>query len=132
MPENKRHMKKWNVNECLQLEREHELLGLSIYEIATKHQRTPVAIMNRLDKEGFISYKELYMLYPEMMPSYETIDTKPKSQINKTIIQNETFQEIISLIDMQKNITYLQSQIDYILSALNTNGIKQKLFTSDC
>ena len=47
----------WSVNECLQLQREYELLELSIDEIATKHKRTPKAIMFKLDKEGFADYK---------------------------------------------------------------------------
>ena len=49
----------WNVNECLQLQREFELLQLPIADIADRHKRTPNAIMLRLDQEGFADYNSL-------------------------------------------------------------------------
>lgn len=49
----------WNVNECLQLQREFELLQLSIVDIADRHKRTPNAIMFKLDEEGFADYNSL-------------------------------------------------------------------------
>jgi len=54
---------RWNVNEILSLQREFELLGWSIDEIAQKHKRTPNAIMLKLDQEGFADYNVLYSDY---------------------------------------------------------------------
>jgi hypothetical protein len=51
---------RWTVNESLQLQREFELLKLTIDEIATKHKRTPNAIMYKLDQEGLADYNTLY------------------------------------------------------------------------
>ena len=48
--------KTWTINECLQLQREHELLGWTIDEIAIKHKRTPNAIMYKIVKEEFENY----------------------------------------------------------------------------
>ena len=45
--------KTWTINECLQLQREHELLEWTIDEIAIKHKRTPNAIMYKIVKEEF-------------------------------------------------------------------------------
>jgi len=45
-----RHNFKWTVNETLALQREHELLGWTVEEIAMKHRRTPTAITYRLNK----------------------------------------------------------------------------------
>jgi hypothetical protein len=118
----KRNGKTWTVNECLKLEREYDLLELSIYEIAKLHQRTPRAIMNRLDKEGFVSYQDLYTVYPEMIPGTTNgtgYTNTSNNNINSENIQNETLQEIVSLLDMQKNMTSMQSQIDNILSVIN-------------
>jgi hypothetical protein len=50
---------KWNVNECLRLQREYELLQLPISEIARLHKRTPKAIMYKLDEEEIADYNEL-------------------------------------------------------------------------
>ena len=55
--------KRWTINECLQLQREFELLQLSIKEIAKRHQRTPNAIMFKLEQEGFADYNVLYSNY---------------------------------------------------------------------
>ena len=51
---------RWSVNEVLTLQREFELLGLTIDEIAQKHNRTTNAIIFKLDQEGFADYNELY------------------------------------------------------------------------
>lgn len=61
-----RHGNRWTVNECLQLQREFELLELSIDEIAYRHKRTPNAIMNKLDSEGFADYNVLCSKYNDL------------------------------------------------------------------
>ena len=45
---------KWTVNELLALQREYELLELSVQQIAMKHQRTVSAVLFKLESEGFI------------------------------------------------------------------------------
>ena len=49
-----RHNFKWNINELLSLQREYELLEMTIQDISVKHGRTVVAILYRLQQEGFI------------------------------------------------------------------------------
>ena len=51
---------KWTVNECLRLEREYDLLKLSVEDIALLHLRTPYAIMYKLDEEGIADFNDLY------------------------------------------------------------------------
>lgn len=46
--------KKWTVNELLALQREYELLEMDISEIAQLHNRSPNAIMYKLESEGFV------------------------------------------------------------------------------
>jgi hypothetical protein len=70
-----RNGNRWTVNECLQLQREFELLNLSIDEIAERHQRTPNAIMFKLDQEGFADYNVLFSNYHALishMPTQQT------------------------------------------------------------
>lgn len=45
---------KWTINEILSLQREYELLEMTIQEIALKHSRSVTAILYKLDSEGFI------------------------------------------------------------------------------
>jgi len=49
-----RHYKKWSINEVIQLQREYELLQLSIQEIAKRHKRSVRAILCKLEKEKII------------------------------------------------------------------------------
>jgi len=50
---------KWTINECLRLEREFDLLKLSIDEIAALHERSAQSIMYKLDSEGLADYNVL-------------------------------------------------------------------------
>ena len=45
---------KWTVNELLSLQREYELLEMSIQQIAAKHERSITSILFKLETEGFI------------------------------------------------------------------------------
>jgi hypothetical protein len=49
-----RNSKKWSVNEILSLQREYELLELSIQQIALRHQRSVEAILYKLQEEEMI------------------------------------------------------------------------------
>lgn len=53
----KRNGFRWTINETLALQREYELLGMCIHEIAVRHERTVEAILFRLEKEGFITHQ---------------------------------------------------------------------------
>lgn len=66
---------RWNVNECIQLQREFELLELTIDEIAERHKRTPKAIMFKLDQEGFSDYNLLYNTYHSSKSKSKTNDS---------------------------------------------------------
>lgn len=56
MPEIKsRSGNKWTIPELIDLEREHDLLGLSVEEIAVRHRRSVFAIIWRLELEGFVT-----------------------------------------------------------------------------
>lgn len=48
-----RHGNKWTTNEILALQREYELLELSIPEIAIRHKRSITSILCKLECEGF-------------------------------------------------------------------------------
>ena len=77
----------WSVNECLQLQREYELLELSIDEIATKHKRTPKAIMFKLDKEGFADYSTLSNYYNSS--HYKNTVHKEDEQLFETQLEDD-------------------------------------------
>ncbi len=53
MTDTSRNGLKWGIPEILRLQREHELLDLSVDEIALLHQRSPLSIAYKLEQEGF-------------------------------------------------------------------------------
>jgi hypothetical protein len=50
-----RHGNRWNVNEVLSLQREYELLEMTVQQIADKHNRSVMSIVYKLYAEGFTS-----------------------------------------------------------------------------
>ena len=52
---------KWTINECLQLEREYDLLKLSVPEMAILHSRTINAIMCKLQEEELDTFNNLFV-----------------------------------------------------------------------
>ena len=50
----KNHRKKWSIPEILRLQREYELLELTVQEIAEIHKRTVTSIVYKLEKEEII------------------------------------------------------------------------------
>lgn len=74
-----RHNFKWNVNELLSLQREYELLEMTIQDIAIKHERTVDAILYRLQQEEFIEswidargYQEYSKTFPYLVGSLDS------------------------------------------------------------
>jgi hypothetical protein len=60
-----RNGNKWSVSELNSLQREYELLELTIQEIALKHERTIEAILYKLYNEQFIDEFHVARGYPE-------------------------------------------------------------------
>ena len=52
---NARSGNKWSIPELITLQREYELLELTVGEIAQRHKRTVFAILARLESEGIIT-----------------------------------------------------------------------------
>ena len=48
-----RNGKKWTINEILSLQRQYELLDLSVEQIAKLHDRTVESISYKISSEGF-------------------------------------------------------------------------------
>jgi hypothetical protein len=82
MTQHNRSGNKWTINEILSLQREFELLGWSIDQMAEKHGRTPNAIMFKLSNEGFADYNVLYSNYHNLNSTISvsnsfTVDLRP-------------------------------------------------------
>ena len=90
--------KSWTINECLQLQREYELLEWPINKIALKHKRTPEAIMSKIIKEEFINY-EFY----ENLLIYKNKQEKCCESNNESNNESEINSDSDSDSDCKKN-----------------------------
>jgi hypothetical protein len=93
-----RHNFKWNINECLALQREYELLEWTIQEIADKHERTVNAILYRLQYEGFIETWVDATGYQEYSKGLSYIDTNLGYSVNpydyeEDVVEDEDYVE---------------------------------------
>lgn len=94
---------KWNVNECLRLQREYELLELSIDEIASLHGRSPLSIMYKLDAEGFDDFNTLYSNYNKLNGH---ITTKQEHLILDDNVDEHETQSSVSSIEEDEDESY--------------------------
>jgi hypothetical protein len=125
--------KRWNINECLNLQREFELLTLSIEEIAIKHKRTPNAIMCKLHEEGLADYNVLYNKYYVLKQNeqveYNSINDSESDTVSAI---DDTFNDVDSVSEvarLRQQVAVLQKHIDTLTNILvNNKNIKTYLY----
>lgn len=126
--------KRWTVNEYLQLQREFELLELSVAEIACRHKRTPNAIIHKLVQEGFADYNVLYSNHNNLnapIPAqrtskYEADDRDYDGENEKQNYTHDNNDE-----DLKEHIMRLEKQVMaltemFMNSNINNNNINNK------
>ena len=93
-----RHNFKWNVNELLSLQREYELLEMTIQDIADKHERSVDAILYRLCQEGFIESWVDARGYQEYAKNFDYVVGSLDSGVNaydygEDVVEDDVFVE---------------------------------------
>ena len=105
---------RWSINEVLALQREFELLGLTIDEIAQKHNRTANAIIFKLDQEGFADYNELY----SNLNNSESDDNSSEISLEYNYVDNDSDTEYNSENDLY-NLSHRVHNIEKNIVDLN-------------
>lgn len=126
MTDYKRFGNRWTINECLQLQREYELLELSIDEIAERHHRTPNAIMLKLDSEGLADYCVLYSNYKICKQQEE--DDQGSSDEEEEEEQDDEEDDEMSLKLQVLNLEKKVNQLTELLMKQNKNTSGFSLF----
>ena len=111
----KRSGLKWTVNECLRLEREYDLLKLSIPEIALLHERTSDSIMYKLDQEGIADFNYLYIKNNTEHMELEQDSDETSNYEEDVVVESESESE--SDADVE-NVYSLKQQIDTLTKQL--------------
>lgn len=125
----KRHNKKWSINEVLALQREYELLELSVTEIATKHERSNKSILFKLTQEGFIEnwesargFNECNLNADYFSEINDTITSSLQTQSNLdnsyTLERVETLEK--NVFEFKSMLTKLLSEISYLKTQFNS------------
>jgi len=124
---------KWTVNECLRLEREYDLLQLSVSEMAALHNRTKNSIMFKLHQEGLADYNELYIqtygnsaitndvTYPSLLQVDVSVD-EDEDYVPKLIDEDDDeMNDSISDIEHEDvNEYYLAEQVRSLQKQINS------------
>jgi hypothetical protein len=113
MNQNSRYGFKWSINEILSLQREFELLGWNIDQIAEKHKRTANAIMYKLDQEGFADYNVLYTNYHNLnatIPLHMPLHMAPELSLqhdddSESNFTNDDSESNFTNVDSESNFT---------------------------
>ena len=137
----KRFGNRWTVNECLQLQREFELLQLSVDEISQIHQRTPNAIMFKLDQEGFADYNVLYANYAKAnqanqknVVKYDESDEDESEEDESLNDDDESVDDDDESVDdnqsLKQRVMCLEKQISSLATLIleNANSKKNRSF----
>lgn len=119
---------KWSINEILSLQREFELLGLSIDEIAQKHKRTPNAIMFKLDQEGFADYNVLYSNYENLnsqIPVEKSSEFLFNNDSEDSDSDNNCDDAVTNLsykvFGLEESVTEIKDMIQKMMESFNKN-----------
>jgi len=143
---------KWNINELLQLQREYELLNMTIQEIAKQHQRSEKAILCRLQQEGFIEnweqangYTEFVKKNPEfsemkiisVQHDLDDSDSDSDSDYESSVESSESEYSITEgknddnlnnrLFTLEKSLSYLSNMVKQLFEQKVTKNVKPKL-----
>jgi len=122
-----RNRKRWTVNECLDLQREFELLEWSIDEIAVKHKRTPNSIMNKLDKEGFANYNVLCNQYYNLDFGNNNVEEE-NNNVNVTSCENNKYtnKNSCDYDELKNHIKQLEKQLSSLTQMIMTQNKNSK------
>lgn len=143
---------KWNINELLQLQRESELLNMTIQEMAKQHQRSEKAILCRLQQEGFIEnweqangYTEFVKKNPEFSEmkiisvQHDLDDIDSDSDDESSVESSESEYSITEeegknddevnnrLFTLEKSLSYLSNMVKQLFEQKVTKNVKPKL-----
>ena len=106
---------RWNVNECLRLQREYELLKLSVPEIAALHGRTIKAIIYKISAEGFASFNDLFVqtygVYSEQVLDEQDLDDQ-EQVLDEQVLDDQVLDDQVLELDPAFESDSTDSELD--------------------
>lgn len=115
--QHKRANKRWTINEVLTLQREYELLELSVTDIAVRHERSADAIAFKLKSEGFIVELTDARGYYSDMPPLIGMTTENKFSVYVDEVHSLQ-KEVQKEVQMEVRMTAMESCLERIQASL--------------
>jgi transposase len=101
----KRAGKRWTTTEVLTLQREYELLEMTIQEIAVRHQRSVEAILFKLEREEFIANWNVARGIDEFTKSYEC------NMVEKECCQEDCSDDVSEVDKLTERVWNLETSV---------------------
>ena len=109
MTDYSRHGNTWTIPEILRLQREWELLELSVLEIANLHQRTANSIVFKLLHENFATQKQIdSRFYVQDNNLDEVIDNMVNISIKEELCQKK--KQVMTTRSMSKQLLFTSNR----------------------
>ena len=124
----KRRGNKWTVNELISLQREYELLELTIKEISIKHQRSVEAILFRLESEGFIDKWSTSRGFDDYFYNNKYVEDESEEEDDEESEEDDEESDVDKLVErvwnLETNIKEIGSIVKQIFNNMITNSSK--------
>jgi hypothetical protein len=128
----KRIGNRWTVNELLSLQREYELLGWTVQEIADKHERTVKSILYRLESEGFIdSWKDARGFDMESYTTSFEANCNSDDAYNDNNADDDDNEELSSRVwCLEVAVNDIKDMIQQLINTSSSSSSTQKKLTT--
>ena len=128
----KRSGNKWTVNELISLQREYELLELTIKEISIKHQRSVEAILFRLESEGFIDEWSTSRGFDDYFHNNKYVEEESEEESDEEEEESDEEEDDVDKLvervwNLETNIKEIGSIVKQIFNNMITNSSKSTL-----
>ena len=125
-----RNRNKWTVPEILTLQREFELLKLSLQEIADKHGRSVCAIEYKLVEEDFATWEQIF----ELRLTYPNDDDEVSIEPSLNYSNDESEVSILGdrVFSLEKTVTEMKNLVTQMFDNMISNSSKRQNNLNTC
>jgi len=123
MQQHKRANRKWTINEVLKLQREYELVGMDVNQIAEAHGRSSNAIAHRLEHEEIIDKWSDAKGYDIILSCDDQVSDLSEPDDNEVSSLNERIDALIARVSKMEQ-TVAETNASMALMFMSKKNLK--------
>jgi hypothetical protein len=123
MQQHKRANRKWTINEVLKLQREYELVGMDVNQIAIAHGRSANAIAHRLEHEEIIDKWSDAKGYDIILSCDDQVSDLSEPDDNEVSDLNERIEALIARVSVMEQ-TVAETNASMALMFMSKKNLK--------